>query len=369
MSVRAISKPIPIELTDAWVPNQLLVRQDDVERILELIRLWSHVYVSGPKGVGKTMVSKHCTLHFDPEHIMFVRCRRSLPLSIQSELVDRGFKISRETDLARLVADLPDPSLIVFDDIHQLYRYRQGLFFLKTIYDYAPDDHIKTIVTSTVPHHKFSKYCPEEVMSRFQWKPVSFGFYDAVQLDLILRQRAERIFNRIEEGTTAWIAAKIRRLGDPRIGMRILRYCFELSDFLNMKAVEESWQLEKKRYWKEDILLKMPPHTALLFLLISKITSAYKSKRLSSGKDGRVPIISQLLYREYNKVCKVLDVDSIYPARLNYYLNQLQKEGWIQRTRKSLGRHGYGSVIRLLFDDPDVIVEAGKEIDWETFLQ
>lgn len=364
MSEPPTLKPIPIELTEEWVPNQLLVRQDDVKKILHLIELWGHIYLSGPKGVGKTIISKHILQYFPPENTLYIECGKSLLLSMVGALNTKGHKITPRDDVTTYIAKkLQNPLVTIFDDIHRPFRYKQSLNYLKFIYDQEPDDHIRTILTSTTPYHQFLRYCPDEVMSRFQWKPVSFGFYNAVQLELILRQRAERVFEKIDEGTTAWIGAKIRRLGDPRIGIRILRYCYKLSDHhLTLETIQKSWRKEKQRYWKNDVLEKMAPHTALLFFIIARLVSHPKTKHHK--------ITSNYLYRHYDHICKnKLGIEPLYPARLNYYLNQLEKEKWIERKTKSFGRRGYGSEITLLFDEPEIIVEAGKEIEWETFLQ
>jgi len=358
----SLSKPIPLELTEEWVPNQLLVRQDDAEKILELLKLWGHVYLSGPKGVGKTVVAKHILQYVEPKNQLYVQCTNSMPASIETALRKYGVKLNRNTNLAYIIAKKLPIEIAVFDDLHRLFQYRRSLYYLHSIYNEEPDDHISTILISTTPYHQFKKYCPDDVMSRFQWKPVSFGFYDSLQLETILRQRAERVFTKIEQGATNWIGAKIRRLGDPRIGIRVLRYAYQISDQLTLESVQKGWQKEKLRYWKDEVLTNYPPHAALLFYIIARLKTFPKTKNST--------LTSHKVYFEYNKICKdIIGVEPLYPARLNQLLKQLQQDNWIALKTKSYGRRGYCSIINLRFDDPLAIVEAGKEIDWRTFMQ
>jgi len=350
-----------LELTEDWIPNQLLVRQDDVNKILELLKLWGHVYLYGPHGVGKTVVTKHILQYSEPQNQLYVKCDRSILTSIESSLRKKDIMIDRHSDLPHIIAKELPITIAVFDDLHNIFQYRKSLHYLQSIYNEEPDDHIKTILVSTTPFHKFKNYCPPEVMSRFQWKPVTFGFYDSTQLEKILRQRAERTFTKIEDGATSWIGAKTRRLGDPRIGIRILRYAYQLSDNLTLETVQQGWQKEKLRYWKDDILTAYPPHQALLFYMIARLKTLPKTRNSK--------LTSPALYQHYYRMCKIMDIEPLYPARLNQLLKQLQQDNWIRVTTKSYGRRGYGSEITLLFDDPEAIVEAGKEIEWSSFMQ
>lgn len=350
---------IPHELSEDWLPKDLLVRDLQFKQIEQTFKRQFHVFGYGERGVGKTITCKRF-LASATDHSLYVKCEGSVKRSIQFALIGLGkqFRPWKDFLLTKFIAELANPLYVVLDDIHKIYQKKTLESFLHGLHGHSLDDHVKVILTSTQPYYQFKKNCNPEIWSRYYFQPVNFQNYTATEIKQILQQRAQLVFSVVNMGALNWVASKIRRLGtDLRLGLRVLSYAYTLNKKeLNMETLEEAWRLEKRRYWKNDVLLQLPPHTAFLFFLTAKIAQI------------KTPITSQMLYNQYNKACNQLGIEPLYTARLNYYMQQLQREGWIERTRKSLGRHGYGSEIQLLFDEPEVIVEVGDEIEWATIL-
>lgn len=360
IGARGIYTPTPIEFTESWIPDKLQVRMKDLDRLCNLLGKWMYVFLGGRRGSGKTVLCQHIPLHFKTDYTLYVKCSGSYERSTRNALTLQGrCSITHDTDIPILLQKLNSSQLLIFDDIHLIYNYRRGLNFLKSIYDNNQTE-LRMIIASTMPFHIFQKECPEEIWSRFQWKPLILNPFDAKQIATILRQRAERVFKHVDEGAINLIAAKIARLADPRIGLRVLNYAYTVnSETLNMEITKESWEFEKHRYWKDDVLLTLPSHTALLFLLTAESVVLMNNEfKTTSG----------IVYEKYEMFCRNHNVSPLYQARLNYYFDELENMKLIKRETISHGRFGATSDITLLFDEPSVIVEAGKEIDWTEFL-
>ena len=348
---------IPAMLSEEWLPDKLLVRNDKLELLKKLVEKPSSrsVYVFGPRGVGKSLTCKFLVMSYPSDRALYVRCMGGLDQSIRHALLEK-LEVGRRP-LFEVIAK--NFSLMVVDDLNNLYNYKKALYFLQSLYNFNVDRHLAVVLVSTWSFEQFQRdICPSEVFSRYYFAPVGFGVYSVDELATILKQRVEKAFESYEEGALKFIAAKTLRLGgDMRLALRILQNSWVASKQLKLDVAEKAWYLEKKRYWRDEVLLSLDGHTALLLWLIARYVN-------DQGK-----VLTNALYRRYEEVCKELRVAPLYEERLHYCLSKLERLGYIARSVLSLGRQGgRQSEITLLFDEPSIIVEAGEDLKWSNVL-
>lgn len=346
----------PIVFTEEWVPEKLIARRDKLEKLCQIVEDQSKrsAYVFGSKGLGKTLTCKVLLALYPPDETLYVPCERSIQESVEYVLSQRGFKIRGEKIPEFLVKHF---SIVVFDDWNKLYNYRRSMDFLFFLHRFNAARRLAVIVVGPWSFNEFEKICPPDVMSRYMFTPVSFGPYSTEELVEIYRQRVEKVFEDYEDEALKFVAQKVRRIGsDVRVGLRMLQYAWKISGGKNLtyEVVEGAWRMEKRRYWRDEVLLGLEPHAALLLYLTAKIVS-----------QGENPVYSSRLLDAYRKFCRENDAEPLYLERLRYYLKKLESLGYISREPISLGKHGLQSRITLLLEEPHLIVEAGEEIDWK----
>jgi len=348
----------PAALSEDWIPDQLLVRSNKLEEMRRLLEnpASRSVYVFGPKGVGKSLTCKFLLISYPSSEALYVPCLGGLDESVRHALLLKGARVKEGSIFDYLARNF---SLMVIDDLSNLYNYRKSLYFLQSLYTFNMNRRLAVVLVGTWSFEKFKReICPPEVFSRYYFTPVGFGVYSMEELVTILKQRVERAFEGYEDGALNFIAAKTLRLGgDTRLALRILQSCWLQSKQLTPETAEKGWYVEKKRYWRDDVILSLDGHTALLFWLIA------------SKVDRNNKVTSSELYNAYARMCKTMGVEPLYVERLNYCLRKLERLGYIIRNVISLGKYGgRQSEITLLFDEPTIIEEAGKGIDWKTVL-
>lgn len=349
----------PIVFTEEWVPDKLIARRDKLEKLRGIIEDESKrsAYVFGSRGLGKTLTCKVLLAAYPPDRALYIPCERSIEISVERALSEKGFKVRGE----KIVEFLPRHfRVVVFDDWNKLYNYRRSMDFLFFLHRFNVERRLAVIVIGPWTFKEFEEICPQDVMSRYQFTPVSFGPYSTEELIEIYKQRVDRAFKDYEEEALKFIAHKVRRLGsDVRIGLRMLQFAWSISGGgkLTYEAVEGAWRMEKKRYWRDEVLLGLEPHAALLLYLIAK-----------HALEGEIPVYSSKLLDSYRRFCQNLSIKPLYEGLLRYYMRKLDGMGYISREAVSLGKHGLQSKITLLFDEPHLIVEAGEEIEWAEIL-
>lgn len=347
---------IPTVFSEDWIPDRLVARRDKLERLREIVEnpAARAAYVFGPRGLGKTLTCKILLSSYPPDSVLYVPCWRSIQNSIADALLLKGFRV-RAGRIAGFLAK--NFRLVVFDDWNKLYNYKKSMDFLFHLHRFNMDRSLAVIVVGPWHFKEFEReICPSDVMSRYQFEPVSFGPYMTDELTEIYRQRVSRAFDTYEEEAVKFIATQVRRLGsDVRIGLRMLRYAWLTNQSkLTYGTAWEAWRMEKQRYWRNEVLLMLEPHAAFLLWLIARL-----------ALEGESPVYSHKLLSTYRKECRELGVEPFYEERIRYYMRKLEETGYISRKVESLGRHGLQSKITLLYDEPSIIVEAGREINWK----
>lgn len=352
-----------IALSEDWVPPKLLCREKELNKIGDIFWKVQNVYATGSRGVGKTVTAKTWLSLFPPKYQLYVKMSTKLDRTFRNILSDRGFKVKTKYSIADILNKL-EKLYLVIDDAFSVYQKSSLWSFLHELHDSATDavGNHKIMLVSTLPWHVFIKKIPPEVQSRYYFSPVVFGAYTVPELEMIYKQRAELVWTKIEDGVPKWLAAKTRRLGqDVRLGLRILRFAYQYnSKVLAEETIKKGWEVEKHRFIKEEVYEKLNPYAAFsLFCLALKI-SEKQNKKILGG------IYSSELHYNIQMRAHYYGAPKLEAPFINYHLNSLQANGWI--SRESGVKSPRGAYIILNYEEPRLLVEVGKEMDWERIL-
>jgi holliday junction DNA helicase RuvB len=182
-----------------------------------------HVLLSGPPGLGKTTLS------------MIIAAEMNVPLRISS-----GPAIQHAGDLAAILSSLSEGEVLFLDEIHRMSRPAEEMLYL-AMEDFRIDIMVGkgagatsipldlapfTLVGATTR----SGLLPNPLRDRFGFT-AHLEFYEAGELDQIVRRSARLLDVHAEADGTAEIASRSR--GTPRIANRLLR---RVRDYAQVRA-------------------------------------------------------------------------------------------------------------------------------------
>ena len=186
-------------------------------------RASDHVLLSGPPGLGKTTLA------------MIIAHEMSTPLRVTS-----GPAITHAGDLAAILSGLNDGDVLFVDEIHRMSRPAEEMLYL-AMEDFRVDVVIgkgpgATAIPLEIPPFTLvgattrAGLLPGPLRDRFGFT-AQLEFYEADELDTIIRRSAGLLGVEAEAAGTAEIASRSR--GTPRIANRLLR---RVRDYAQVRA-------------------------------------------------------------------------------------------------------------------------------------
>src|SRR5690242_15024640 len=172
-----------------------------------------HMLLSGPPGLGKTTIA------------MIIAAELGAPLRITS-----GPAIERAGDLAAVLSTLSEGEVVFIDEIHRLARPAEEMLYL-AMEDFRVDVVVGKGPGATAIPLDIAPFTlagattragllPAPLRDRFGFT-AHLDFYDAAELEIIVRRSAGLLGAKLRDDGAAEIAGRSR--GTPRIANRLLR--------------------------------------------------------------------------------------------------------------------------------------------------
>lgn len=195
------------------------------------------------------------------------------------------------------------------------------------------------------------------VRSSLSEEEIVFPPYNALQLQDILKERAEKAFKEdvLEEGVIAKCAAfAAREHGDARRALDLLRVAGELAERDNSKKIGlKHIDLANNKIEKDkilDVIETEPRQFQIVLLGIIRLLDSKKFDRLFTGD----------IYNLYQELCRKTKTEILTQRRVGDIISEFDMLGIINAQVISKGRHGRTREIRLAI--PNQILSKAKEI-------
>jgi len=195
------------------------------------------------------------------------------------------------------------------------------------------------------------------VRSSLSEEELIFSPYNALQLQEILKKRAETAFNEgvLEEGVLSKCAAfAAREHGDARRALDLLRISGEISEREGSKKVSLRHVDEAREKLERDKIIDIVDAAPKQFqLVLLSILNLIEQKNIENIFTGDV-------YNLYYELCKKIKMEILTQRRISDIIGEFDMLGLINARVISKGRHGRTREIKLVI--PEKILPKIKSI-------
>jgi cell division control protein 6 len=317
----------------------------------------SNAFIYGKTGTGKTLVTKHVTnkllehsiKNSKPLKVIYLNCKLKKIADTEYRLIAQ---LAREFGKAIPATGLPTDEvyktfydaldngpplvILVLDEIDQLVKKTgdELLYNLTRINEELKKTKLSLIGISN--DMRFVDELDPRVKSSLSEEEIIFPPYNAIQLQDILRQRAEQAFkcNAIEGGVIEKCAAyAAKEHGDARRALELLRIAGELAERSGCKKIQmqhidgAEQKIDRDRFL--DVVSTQPKQSqAILYSLLS----------ISLSREGN--IFTGEVYENYKRLCQKIGLGALTQRRVSGIISELDMLGLINMRVISKGRYG-----------------------------
>gem|GEM_PF-2900808 len=362
----ATSKPLWYTVfSPDYVPEKILFRDRQLKTLREYVNdSLTHFYLEGPKSTGKTVTVKkfleevnqipnHVSIYMSGDRAIMANFSKAVERAIGRKLrfLERPFHALQDINAEHIH--------FCIDDIQNIVKYKLFNPLLQQLYEACTEYNKKLhlILVGTIIYPKFMRFIRDDVQSRYRFKPILFEFYDAMEIEAILKQRLDIIGVPYDDAAIKFVAAKVKRLiADLRLGFDILKNACEITQGqkITEQIIQQAWTRTKTDYWKQQIR-HMDEHLCILLLSASVVAKHSQDQIISTQQTLE-------LYRLY---CRLNEIEPLYKTRLSWAFKKLEELGWITRlTKYSKGRYGLDVTYRYE-NNPATIIAALEELAYD----
>ena len=351
-------------LQSNYTPEEVLYRDNQIDQIAGILapalkmEKPSNLFIYGKTGTGKTLC-----VNFTTEKIKEVAEKKNVALKVfyvnckLKRIADTEYRmvaqLAREFGEDVPITGLPTDEvykiflrkldekkillLLILDEIDQLVAKCGDdiLYNLTRMNSELKNSEVSVIGISN--DLKFTDYLDPRVKSSLSEEEMVFPPYNAIQLEKILRKRAEIAFKKgvIGEGVIEKCAAYAARdHGDARRALELLRVAGELAERGNEKTIlikhidfaEEKIERDKIL----DIVVSQPKQFKLTLYSIFTVGMINKGKPTFTGD----------IYEVYKDACFKVGVRPLTQRRVSDIIAELDMLGIINAKVISKGRYG-----------------------------
>ncbi|MCX8146997.1 MAG: ORC1-type DNA replication protein [Candidatus Woesearchaeota archaeon] len=375
----------------SYTPDEILHREQQVDCIAKILapclRLNkpSNLFIYGKTGTGKTVTTLYVTNkiletakknNISSLYLLYINCKLKKIADTEYRIIAQ---LARELGKEIPITGLPTEEvykiffdtleekkgllIIILDEIDQLIKKTgdEILYNLTRANSELKKSQISIIGISN--NLTFTENLDPRVKSSLSEEEVVFPPYNALQIQDILRRRAEIGFNKgvIEEGVIEKCAAyAAREHGDARRAIDLLRVSAELAEREGSQKVEiRHIDLAEEKIEREkvlDIIVSQPKQfqaTLYSIVLVSKKTNG----NIYTGD----------IYTPYKKICTNIGIRPLTQRRVSDIIAEFDMLGIVNARVLSKGRYGRTREITLaipenLQDRVEQILEKELEL-------
>ncbi|MBI5871620.1 ORC1-type DNA replication protein [archaeon] len=358
-------------LQASYTPETIPHREKEIQKVANILapalrnEKPSNLFLYGTTGTGKTLVIQHVI-----NKIELIAKKNSIPIKIVylncklKRIADTEYRIiaelARGLDVNVPATGLPTDEvyklfiralekerrvlIIVLDEIDQLVNKAgdEILYNLTRLHGDIKTSEISIIGISN--DLTFTNELDPRVKSSLSEEELSFHPYNALQLQSILRERAEKAFNKevINQGVLEKCAAyAAREHGDARRALELLRVAGELAERKNAACISmEDIDFAEEKIEKDlihEVILSQPKHSQTTLLSIFLTYQAAKEKPFSTGE----------VFDVYRELCHKIKMQPLTQRRISDLIAELDMLGIINTKVISKGRYGRTRQIKL----------------------
>ncbi len=370
-------------LQSNYTPEDIPHRDKEIEHIASILapsllgQKTSNLFAYGKTGTGKTLSIQHVTNELTKRsknsrilRIEYINCKLK-------KVADTEYRIFAEL-IKKLGGNVPSTGLptdevykrfleliekneeklfiLILDEIDQAVKKisDEFLYNLMRLNSELKKTQITIIGISNDP--KFLDNVDPRVRSSLSEEEMVFPPYNAIQLQDILRKRAEESFKLgvVSEGVIAKCAAyAAREHGDARRALDLLRVAGEIAERISSPKIEIKHIDEANDKIERDKLLDIIESSPKQFQLV--LFSIIDLMQNSSQG-----VFTGDVFNYYDQLCKKCNIETLTQRRVSDILAECDMLGLINARVISKGRQGRMREIKLAI--PDNIIDKSKEI-------
>lgn len=356
-------------LQSNFTPEQISHRDEQIQAIADILspllknQKPSNIFIYGKTGTGKTLTAKYVISQIQKLNeqkqlsikIIYLNCKLKKIADTEYRLIAQ---LAREFGKAIPATGFPTDEiyslffeavekekkqiLLVLDEVDQLVQKigNEILYNLTRINSELKNSQISIVGISN--NLLFIDSLDPRIKSSLSEEEIVFPPYNALQIQNILKQRAENAFvkDSVEDGVIEKCAAYAARdHGDARRALELLRVAGEIaerdnSQKLSLKHIDSAEEkIENDRI--NEIILTQPKQYHAVLYSIFKINDTKKSD--ASKNDS---IFTGEIYSVYQRVCEQNHLRPLTQRRVSDILAEFDMLGFIHAKIISKGRYG-----------------------------
>ncbi len=357
-------------LQTTYIPEQLPHRKEQIERIVSIISIAlngekpSNIIIYGKTGTGKTAVLNYIGKELrkaDPDtdtcYYLYVNCEvvdtaYGILYNIASQFIKNinqripftGWSFEKlYEELYTEMEKLNRVFVIVLDEVDHMITKKGDaiLYYLAKINEHLSNSKVSLIGISN--NMKFLELLEPKARSRLGGESMIFPPYTKDQLEDILKERAEQVFDEgvlADEVITFCAAMAAKNEGDARMAIDLLRTAADIAERNGDNVITEAHVKSAKNSIELDVVEEA----------IKTLTVQSKCVLLSiikNDESNNKVMVTGDVYNTYKEIVDILGLSPLTQRRITDLISELDMMGLINASIRSFGRAGRTKEITL----------------------
>ena len=357
-------------LQTTYIPEQLPHRKEQIERIVSIISIAlngekpSNIIIYGKTGTGKTAVLNYIGKELrkaDPDtdkcYYLYVNCEvvdtaYGILYNIASQFIKNinqripftGWSFEKlYEELYTEMEKLNRVFVIVLDEVDHMITKKGDaiLYYLAKINEHLSQSKVSLVGISN--NMKFLELLEPKARSRLGGESMIFPPYTKDQLEDILKERAEQVFDEgvlMDEVITLCAAMAAKNEGDARMAIDLLRTAADIAERNGDNIITEAHVKSAKNSIELDVVEEA----------IKTLTVQSKCVLLSiikNDENNNKIMVTGDVYNTYKDIVDILGISPLTQRRITDLISELDMMGLINASIRSFGRAGRTKEITL----------------------